>query len=574
MKLNIAIEKNQSGNIDYKGTTLSLQSITDVRLNPQDLHELKYPGNKLVLYLVGAALVIVLLVAWMNHVNFEMGQLIKRIKEVAVRRIIGSTKHQLIGQFLVQYFAVQLIALIVAGVIIFFTLPYFPMITGVPITSISLDIVTVGVTILVFFVIGIFISSIYPSLLLMKTDLSSSLKGKLIGAVDKMSARKTLVVFQFASTITVTSIVIIVSQQINLMRATDLHANLDRIVTVYNPTNYSAYEDSLRQEKNTVFRNRLLQHTGIDNLTSSSAIPGEPIGFTYVDLAKRTLSDPDRQIPYKVVYIDYDFIPVFRLKLKAGRNYDRKHSDTGSLVVTESTIRELGFNSADEAVGKEIYFMEDDWDKWTIIGVVEDYHHEAAKVPVHPTIFRLHRNQGQMVYYSVQLNSNLSSENAIATIKHEWSSVWPEKQFDYFFLDEYYDQQFNEEVHFKRTVLSFSAVAILISCLGIVGLTLMNVNLRRKELSIRKVLGATASHLAFLLSKDNLQSVVWSCMISIPLIYWLGSLWLNTYPVRADISFSTFALPLLLIIVLIGLASAIQILRAARSNPVDHLKSE
>ncbi len=178
------------------------------------------------------------------------------------------------------------------------------------------------------------------------------------------------------------------------------------------------------------------------------------------------------------------------------------------------------------------------------------------------------------MYYSVQLNPNLSAEDAIATIKHEWSSVWPEKQFDYFFLDEYYDQQFNEEVHFKRTFLSFSAVAILISCLGIVGLTLMIVNLRRKELSIRKVLGATASHLAFLLSKDNLQSVAWSFLISIPLIYWLGSLWLNTYPVRADISFSTFALPLVLIIVLIALASAFQILRAARSNPVDHLKSE
>lgn len=573
-KLNLAVTMSQRGNIDYKGTTLSLQSISDVHLNPQDIHELKYPGNKLALYLTGAALVIVLLVAWMNHVNFDMSQLLKRIKEVAVRRIIGSTKRQLIGQFLIQYIATQLLAFIVAGFIIFFALPYFPMVTGVPITSINLDMVTVGVPLFGFFVTGIFISSIYPAFVLMKTDLSSSLKGKLMDSVDKSTARKTLVVFQFSSTLIVTSLVIIVTQQINLMKATDVNANLDRIVTIYNPTNYSAYEDSLRQEKNAVLRNGLLQHAGTENLTSSSAIPGEPIGFTYVDLAKRTLSDPDRQIPYKVVYIDYDFIPVFRLKLKAGRNYDPKHSDTGSLVVTESTIRELGFNSADDAVGKEIYFMEDEWDKWTIIGVVEDYHHEAAKVSVHPTIFRLHRNQGQMVYYSVQLDSNLSPQDAIATIKQEWNSVWPEKPFDYFFLDEYYDQQFNEEVHFKRTFLSFSAVAILTSCLGIVGLTLMIVNLRRKELSIRKVLGASVSHLAFLLSKDNLKSVAWSCLISIPLIYWLGSLWLKTYPVKADISLIAFAFPLLLIIVLIALASAFQIIRAARANPVNHLRSE
>ncbi len=573
-RLNLALEKNQKANVNYRGITLSLQNLSEIHLNPQSIGELKHPGNKLVLYLMGIALIIVLLVAWVNHINFEMGRLIQRIKEVAVRRIIGSTKRQLIAQFLVQYIIVQHIAIMVAGAIVYFSLPYFQTITGIPISSLSLNVASVWVPALSFFVTGILISCIYPSLLLVKTDLSSSLKGKLAGAIDKMSARKTLVIFQFASALTITSIVIVVSQQIDLMRATDLNLNLDRIVTVYNPTNYSAYEDSLRQEKNSVFRNKLMQHVGIDNLTSSSAIPGEPIGFTYVDLAKRTLSDPDRQIPYKVVYIDYDFIPVFDLKLKVGRNYDQRYSDTGSLVVTESTIRELGFASADEAVGKEIYFMEDEWDKWKIIGVVEDYHHEAVKVPVHPTIFRLHRNQGQMVYYSVLLKPNISSKDAIATIRDEWASVWPEKQFDYFFLDEYYDQQFKTEVNFKQTFLSFSCVAIFISCLGLLGITLMIVNVRRKELSIRKVLGATSGHLAMLLSKENLQAIVWSSIISTPLIYWLGSLWLSTYPVKVSISFTTIVIPLLVLVVLIVLTSGIQIVRAANSNPVKYLKSE
>lgn len=573
-RLNHAVAKDQRGNSNYIGTTLSLQNLSDVHLNPQELGELKHPGNKLMLYLMATAAVVVLLVGWVNHINFEMGSLIQRIKEVALRRIIGSAKRQLIGQFLVQYFTVQLIALIVAGVIVYFFLPFFPMITGVPMSSLSLGVVTAGVPVLVFFVIGIMITCIYPPLLLFRTDLPSSLKGKPGNSIDKVSARKTLVIFQFASALTITSLVILVTQQIKLMRTINPNVNLDRIVTIYNPTNYSAYEDSLRQAKNAVFRSRLLQHTGIENLTSASAIPGEPIGFTYVDLAKRTLGDPDRQIPYKVVYVDYDFIPVFHLKLKAGRNYDQNYSDTGSLVVTESTIRELGFNSADEAVGKEIYFMEDEWDTWTIIGVVEDYHHEAVKVSVHPTIFRLHRNQGQMVYYSVLLSPNISSKDAITKIKREWALVWPEKQFDYFFLDEYYDQQYKQEVYFQRTFLSLSSVAIVISCLGVVGLTLMIVNVRRKELSIRKVLGATASHLALLLSRDNLQSIAWSCMISVPFIYWLGSLWLNTYPVKVNISIATLVLPLLLIVGLTVLASGFQILRAARSNPADNLRSE
>lgn len=573
-RLNLALEKNQNGNTHYQNITLSLQNLSDIHLNPQSIDELKHPGNKLVLYLMGIAFIIVLLVAWVNHVNFEMGQLIQRIKEVALRRIIGSTNTHLIGQFLVQYITIQLVALTVAGVIVYFLLPYFPMITGIPMSSLRLDVVSVGLPAVCFFVTGIFISCIYPSLLLLKTDLSSSLKGKLTGAIDKVSARKTLIIFQFVSALTITSLVTIVSRQIDLMRTTDLNVNLDRIVTIYNPTNYSAYEDSLRQEKNGVFRSRLLQHGGLENLTSSSAIPGEPIGFTYVDLAKRSLSDPDRQVPYKVIYIDYDFIPVFDLKLKAGRNYSQEYSDTGCLVVTESTIRQLGFTSAEEAVGKEIYFMESEWDRWKIIGVVEDYHHEAVKFPIHPTIFRLHRNQGQMVYYSVLLKPNISSEDAIATIRHQWASVWPEKQFDYFFLDEYYDQQFMTEVSFKKTFLTFSSVAIFISCLGLLGITLMTINLRRKELSIRKVLGATYLHSAILLSKENLQSIFWASIGSIPFIYWLGSLWLNMYPVKVSISLTTIVVPIVVLVVVIMLTSGIQILRAAHANPVEHLKTE
>ncbi|HEY0732735.1 MAG TPA: FtsX-like permease family protein, partial [Chitinophagaceae bacterium] len=341
--------------------------------------------------------------------------------------------------------------------------------------------------------------------------------------------------------------------------------------------NYSAYEDSMRQEKNTEFRNKLLLSPSVQNLTTSSAIPGEPVGFTYVDLAKRSLEDPDRQIPYKVIYVDYDFIPVFKLMLKAGRNYSTDRGEDNNeftLVVTESTVRELGFTSNEDAINKEIYFMEDDWDKWKIIGVVEDYRHESVKSPVYPTIFRLHSNKGQMVYYSVLLNEDSDSKESIAAVEKSWKETWPEKPFEYFFLDAYYDQQFKSEIHFKRIFTIFSSVAAFIACLGILGMTLFEANTRLKEISIRKVLGASVSGVAILLTKSYFVIIGISTLISIPIIHFLVTEWLENYPIHIDDTWTIFILPLMVIALLILLTSVYQTIKTARTNPVDNLKYE
>lgn len=573
-KLNRVIEKNQKDNPSYRGISLELQNVTEIHLNPQDNNELKNPGNKSVVYSIGLLFIIVLLVAWINHINFETARFIDRIKEVGLRRIVGSSKSDLILQFFVQYICIHIIAIMLAGVIVYFSFPQFSFVTGVPLVSVRVDIPSLGLIALALFSTGAFIACLYPSLLLFKVDPIASLKGKITKAGSNITLRRVLVIFQFATALSITAFVIVIIQQIDFMRESKLNFNLDRILTIYNPTNYSAYEDSLRQENNAVFRNALLQNAALQNLTSSSAIPGEPIGFTYVDLAKRTMSDPDRQIPYKVIYVDYDFIPVFGLKVIAGRNYEEAKTDYGCLVVTESTVKSLGFSSSEEAVDKEIYFMEDEWDKWKIIGVVEDYRHEAVKVPINPTIFRLHRNKGQMVYYSMLLSPGSAPEAALLAAEKAWKSTWPEKQFDYFFLDEYYDQQFASEVNFRRIFVSFSLVAILISCLGILGMTLLDVNVRFKEISIRKVLGASRFALIGLLSKNNFLSILWSVLISIPVTLFLATRWLNTYPARVTISWAAIGLPAILLITLVVLTSGLQTLRAASTNPTNHLKSE
>ncbi len=572
-RMNVAIHKEKKDNPDVKDTYTTLESINDIHFSAPLHYDIKPTGNRTLVYALGSIAIIILVLAWINYINMETSRLIARTKEVGIRRIIGSAKSDLVLQFFIQYSCINVLAATAACLLVYLSMPYYQYITGVPIASIGDIGIWIWVTALALFIAGTLISGIYPALLLARFNPVQSLKGKL-GNISKPVLRRSLLSFQFVSSITLMAFLFVIFQQLHFMRSSNTNMNLDRILTVYNPTNYTSIENSIRKETNESFRTKLLQHSGISRLSTSSVIPGEPVGFTYVDLAKRTLSDADRKVPYKVIYIDYDFIPLYGIKLKAGRNYSEASGDHLSLVVSEGTIRELGFASAQEALDKEIYFMEDEWEKWKIIGVVEDYRHESVKVPIYPTIFRLHRNKGQMVYYSMQLNEGISSSDAIAFAERTWKETWPEKPFDYFFMDQHYDKQYKSEVHFGRVFGLFTVVAALLACLGILGLTLFEATARLKEISIRKVLGASASSLVALLSRDHLRILSLSALLSVPLIFLFANKWLSMYEMRVTISPLIFLLPLGIILLIVILTSGFQTVKAANTNPVDHLKHE
>ena len=572
-RLNSAVQKEQKDNPDFKGASLVFQSIKDIHFYSHLKREIKTNGSVTLVYALGAAAIIILILAWINYINLETSQLLARVREVGVRRIIGSSRLDLMLQFLIQYVCLSFLAILIAAGIVYQTTPYFHFITGARFISFDSGIPWIWSLASSIVIFGAMISGVYPVLLMIRFNPVQSLKGK-IGNFSGVLIRKSLLSFQFVSSITLLAFLLVIDQQLKFMRTADKNIDLDQVITVYNTTNHTYVEDSLRKEKNDLFRNRLLQQSAITNLSTSSAIPGEPIGFTYVDLAKRSMSDPDRQIPYKVVYIDYNFIPLFGLKLKAGRNYSEESGDRLCLVISEKTVRELGFSSIEKALDKEIFFLEDEWEKWRIIGVVEDYRHESMKSPIYPTIFRLHRNKGQMVYYSIRLNAGANPTEAVAFAEKTWKEVWPEKAFDYFFMDQHYDQQYKSEIYFSRIFGLFAGVAIFLACLGVLGITLFETNARLKEISIRKVLGATVANLVTLLSRAHLRVVIISSVVSIPLIFFLANGWLAGYPVRIELSLWVFIIPLVVILLLVGLTSSFQTLKAANSNPVNHLRNE
>lgn len=553
--------------------TVWLQPMASIHLGSNLQSEIKAPGSMINIYMVAAALIMVLTIAWINYVNLETARFIKRLKEVGIRRIIGSSRWALLARFSIEFLIVTISAVVLASVIVTTTFAWFGYITGSPLTTFSFSVTSLWSITIVSMLVATIIAGAYPFISVLKINPVTTLKGQVI--MRSSIVRRSLLTFQFVASLTLMALVVMVSFQLDFMRGVNMNFDKQNVVTIYNPANYTYMEDSLREGKNQVFRNKLMQIPSVSALTTSSAIPGEPIGFTYTDLAKRSMSDPDRQVHYKVMYIDYDFIPMFGLEILAGRNYAPEYSDEMCIVVTESTVRELGFTSVEEALNQKIHFNEpDDWHLWTIIGIVKDYKHESIKTAANPGIFRLHRNKGQMVYYSVKMQPGADATTVVPAIEKIWRETWPGKPFDFFFMDQHYDQQYKSEIHFSRVFTLFSGVAVFIACLGIMGMTLFEANARIKEIGIRKVLGAEVKNIVLLLMKNSLQLLIFSLVAVVPLVFVLANQWLTNYPERIEFSFWFVAAPFAVMLMLVILTSVTQILKTALKNPVESLKHE
>ncbi len=579
---------------ELQGITASIQPIASIHLQSHLQNELEANGNQTLVYVLVMIGVIILVIAWINYVNMETARFISRIREVGVRRIIGSGKGGLAMQYLIEYFYLNVLALGFAWLMIQFVLPHFSNLTGTPISNIQLTIPAIWIGALALFAFGSVMTGIYPLWFLLKMNPVVALKNNIDGFQRKAGTRRSLMFIQFVSSLVLIGFLFVINQQVEFMRTTNKKIDVDRVISIRNPT---AYGDMGFKEQYLEFQqleNRLLQNPAIKMVSGTSAIPGTEVGFTFINFLKRSLSDPYSATRYKMMFIDFNFIPLYGLKLKSGRNFNSSlGEDTEvakklmndekppkdyylTLMLNESAIHALGFQSTEEALNQIIYLhlWADDFEKYKIVGIVEDYHHEALKKEVNPIIFTLNYDHFQQAYYSIKLNTGANPHEALTYIEKSWKELFPTKPFDYFFMDEYYDQQFKSEKHFERIFGSFAAVGVFLACLGILGISLFEANARLKEISIRKVLGASVLNLVALLSKDNIKMILLSCLLAMPAIYFVSSNWLSTYPVRIKLSPIAFIIPLVILLVVVFFTSIIQTLKASLTNPVDHLRNE
>jgi len=317
----------------------------------------------------------------------------------------------------------------------------------------------------------------------------------------------------------------------------------------------------------------------VNSTTGSSAIPGMEVEVTFINRVKINPGDPYDPTPYKVLFIDHDYLPFYSLELKAGRNYSVESGDDANwntVILNETAARALGFTSASDAIDQEFYFhlFGEEFNKFKIVGVVEDYHHQTAKHEIQPTILSLNHRYFQQVFYSVKLARGTNPQEGLALIEQTWKELFPDKPFEYFFQDEYYDRQFKTERKFGAVFSLFTGISMLIASLGIIGMTLYETSSRSKEVSIRKVLGATVANLVGLLSIHYARLIVLSSITCVPVIYFFSSYWLDHYPVRINVSAWFFVAPVVTLVILVAISSGVQTIKAAMANPVDQLNHE
>ena len=541
-----------------------IQKIEEIHLGSHKDNDVEANGNESIINFFMLIAVIILIIALVNYTNLSTSRSIERAKEVGMRKVIGGHRRQLITQFLTESALINLLAIVLAGLIIVLVHPIYFQLTGIPPSMSFLYDFEFILAIVFIFIISTFLSGLYPSLVLSSFASISVIKGKYSTSKSGVILRKILVIGQFAALLAIMIGAFTIYKQIDFMQNQDLNVNIDQTLVLKAPIEI----DSTYIRKLDAFKSEIIKYDAIESMTSSALIPGSK--WLRQDWVKRFgATDDELQFCY-VNQVDYDFIDSYELKLLAGRNFSKDYTtDWDALIINESAMNRFGFENAEKAIQGKMYSDYIETGR-PIIGVIADYHQESLKNENKPMIFRL---APSLNYYSIKIK-NQNMDELITFLEHKWKLYFGNEPMEYFFLKDFFNQQYKEDRQFGKLFNISSMFAFIISYLGLVGLTLYTVLQRKKEIGIRKVMGATTKSIFVIFSTDFIKSVLISIVIALPVSYYLINNWLQNYAYRISLHWWFFALPALIMVIFALLVINLQILKTARTNPSIILRYE
>jgi putative ABC transport system permease protein len=547
------------------GVIYHLQPLKDIHLYSHYMLEPGENGDGGTVYLLLGIAFFIVAIAWVNYINLATARAITRAREVGVRKAVGSQRKQLVLQFLTESALLNTFALVLAVLIMLVAIPGFNAISGQHLSLSLFGRSAFWLGLLGLFIVGVFFSGLYPAFVLSGFKPIEVLKGKMSGTKQSAILRKSLVVFQFTASLFLLIGTVTVYQQIQYMRRQSLGINIDQTLIIPPPI---VGVDSTFVQKINAFKQELQRQSSVKQITVSTSIPGEAVGWNAGGI-KLVGQDESKQKQYRVIGVDYDYIKTYGLKIIAGRAFSKDFgSDKHSVIFNRKGIEQLGFNNPEEALGKRIDF----WgDQYTIEGVAENFHQQSLREAYEPLIIRL----------IPDLNANISirttAQNAGQTIqvaKAEWDKFFAGNTFEYFFLDDHFDEQYKADKRFGQVFLLFTSLAILVGCLGLFGLASFTTLQRTKEIGIRKVLGASVAHILKLLFTEFSFLLAVSFIIAVPIAWLTTSAWLQGYAFRIGLRWTYFILPFVTIVVIALLTVSSQSIKAAVANPVKSLRTE
>src|SRR4030095_2049869 len=423
---------------------LGLQPLKSIHLT-SDLSEEPEPnGNDRTVFFLSLIGIFVLIIAWINYVNLSTARALERAKEVGIRKVVGAVKTQLILQFLTESALVNLLSVLIAWGFVYLCLTPFNTLSGLNIKTSYLLQPWFVFLLLILWLVGSLLSGLYPALVLSSFKPITVLKGKLKNNVRGIILRKGLVVMQFIASIALIAGTFIVYKQLKYMTSQDMGMNINQVLVVERPgiadTSRTLFNSSID-----AFRNELKKDPSVQAVSASFTVPGKQREYK-VTLKRYGVANTD-SIGARFNSFDYDFLDVFKMKLIAGRKFSPdypKDSDT-SVIITETASKLLGFRKPDDAIGKVLTVPEFRWNP-IVVGVVNDYHQLSLKKALDPSFFTFSSYDGE--YYSVRINTNNLSRT-LKHVEHSWTTAFPGNPFEYFFLDDYFNKQYENEKRFE-----------------------------------------------------------------------------------------------------------------------------
>ncbi len=538
-----------------------LQPVNEAYLNTSDFtskpDSFKF-GDERIVYFLSLIAFLILCIAWVNYINLSTAKAAERGTEIMVRKTNGAGKKQLISHFFVETILFNLISIVIAILLVASIFDWFK-------ASMSFNFslwnqtgfwIVIGSVI----IFGILLSGCLSAF--HATKLTSTI----LSAKSNFSYRNGLVIFQFIIIITLMVGVIAVNKQLNYLHNVDLGFQKKQVLVLNAPRVDVNLKDD---NKLTIFKEELTKHSNIKDITASVSIPGERFGSgnggPYIK------GETNRNTYFRVGRVMPNYLDFYKIKLVSGRNFGNNMiSAKKSIIINEEAVKEFGFENADDAIGSQAIWNNNEA---TIIGVTHSFHQQSLHITPDPMIMYTMQFETDINYILVKLNVD-NLEQSLSAIESKFNSIFPNNPIDYFFLDNFFDQQYKKDIAFQKLFSFFSIVALLIGFFGLYGLTTFRIIKKTKEIGIRKVNGAKTKDVMIMLNRDFVKWVIIAFIIASPIAWYAMNSWLNNFAYKTELSWWIFALAGIFAMGITLLTVSWQSWRAAKRNPVESLRYE
>lgn len=542
---------------------LLLQPLQDIYLYSNLRFEVGPLGNNRVVKILSGISIFIIVLAYFNYINLSTSKSLERAKEIGVRKVAGAKRSSLILQFLSESFLINFLGIVLGFTLMQFSLPFFEDAVGKSFGIVSVLRPQFLMIMGIMLIVGTLLSGFYPAWIMSKMNTIKILKGQKTKSSGDAVVRKGLVVLQFTILCFLLIGSLAVRSQIQYMITSDKGFDAEQMIVINGPASGNNSADLIRS-----FKAELMSSPDVIGVSNSTMVPGAEISWVNNNVRLST-SNEDEIVSMPFLGIDDHFVDNLSLKVIAGRNFNvEMKSDSASVMLSRAGVNTFGIKNPEDAIGLK---LNDGGAEYLVVGVVENFLQKSFKTGYDPIVYR-HLPEANNFMIIKSQTDNYSE--LLVKLESTYKSIYPTDTFNYFFLDEFFAKQFEEDRIFGTVFNFFTILGVWISCLGLFGLTSFAVTQRRKEIGIRKVLGARVVSVVMLITKRFMYLVLLAAIIAIPIAYYAAGIWLSNFTFATSLQAYVFVIPVLLIVLITLITTGALSMRTASKNPVDSLRYE